>query len=299
MNSNSFKRTANLLLRRHRTLLVGRFGSHHRIASSSSSNNMPCSSSFLENQHLCVRGLSTTVTSTITTNNTTRTNTSTSSSSSSSSNLPTETTNWLPRRGPDDAIVTVTVGDKEFKTLKSTLRLSPVIWDAVMSAERNQKHNNNNNNSTTSSTTTTNVFLDRDPKHFPIILAYLRNKVDEVSYNRECESWKKYTKYIQIPKNADLSDLEDLYLEATYYQLNDLQIQLAHGTFMVRAWNVLNGSTTSTSTTTMINPFERTKEFVTTLRNVSLTLGGMGTATWAYLADTTNSVTTMAQSLMG
>jgi len=304
MNSNSLRRTANLF-RTRRVLLFGR-DSNHRSSIRASRFSFGNEHSFANTRQL--RDLST--------------------STTALDESTTTTAHWLPRRGPDDTIVRVIVGDKEFKTLKSTLQLSPVIWEALMSAERNQQQNNDDSSSSSSTT----VFLDRDPKHFPIILAYLRNKVDQVSYNRECHNRKhasttpttttstgitkpfvatikkkkhallslqpeshQYTKYIQIPKNADPSDLEDLYLEATYYQLPDLQIQLAHGTFLARALNFFS-SGGGTSTT---NPFERTKELVKTLRNASLALATMGTGTLAYLADTTNSATAMALSVVG
>ena len=284
MNCNSLRRTANLLRTRH--MFFGRNCGNR------------CSSTIKTNPTIPRRlraSLSRGFSTRLLDNH---------ESTSACTSLPAETTTIestvVPRRGLGDAIVTVTVGDKKFKTLKSTLQLSPVIWDALLRAEEQQPQQES-----------TNLFLDRDPKHFPTILAYLRNKVDKVSYNRECHPCKPrskpreqsetaffqnkhhHTKYIRIPKDADPADLEDLYLEATYYQLEDLKTQLAHGTFVLRASQVLGG------TTTITNPFERTKELVKTLRNASVAVAGMGTGAAAYLTDTTNSVTTMALSFVG
>lgn len=255
---------------------------------------------------VAVRGLSTGSTSL----ESTSTSSSTASSLSSSLTTTTTTSNlnndWVPRRGFDDEIVTVTVSDQEFKTLKSTLQLSPVIWEALLAAEKQKED----------PTSPTTVFLDRDPKHFPVILAYLRNKIDDLSYNRECgikpvdkessrvsEVFKRksvgyfadtYTKYIQLPKDADATELEDLYLEATYYQLEDLQSQLQHGTMTVWALNFFNGEGSIRT-----NPFERAKEMIKITRNTSIVFAGMGTGVWTYLADTTHSVTDAALSLVG
>ncbi len=212
----------------------------------------------------------------------------------------------MPRRGLDDEIVTITVSDQDFKTLKSTLQLSPVIWEALLAAEKQKED--------PSSPTT--VFLDRDPKHFPVILAYLRNKVDDLSYNRECgikpvtkenakmsKVFKRksvgyfndtYTKHIQLPKDADATMLEDLYMEATYYQLEDLQNQLQHGTMAVWALNLFSGDGSIRT-----NPFERAQEFIKITRNTSIVVAGMGTGAWTFLTDSTNSVTNAALSLVG
>lgn len=213
----------------------------------------------------------------------------------------------VTRRGPDDHIVTVIVGDKEFKTLKSTLQVSPVLSDLLQRAEEQQQLLQES--STSASTSSTKLFLDRDPKHFPVILQYLRNKVEDVSYNRECKShqnhsshnWLKakkkssqHTKYIRLDtKDADPSYLEDLYLEATYYELDELKVQLDHTTFVVRAFQFISGGSSS------INPFERTKQVVATLRTTSLAVAGLGTGAVAFMSDAANSATTMAMSFLG
>lgn len=290
MNSNALRRTGANLLRtsKQRTLWRG-----HTHTVKSRTATAPILHSTTNN----VRGFSTTrlilKNDAVTTINT---------ASTSIDTIPVakcETTtnpNWVARRGLGDDIVTVVVGDKEFKTLKSTLQESPIIWDAIQSAEEQ------------SSST---IFLDRDPKHFPMILQYLRNKVEDVSYNRECKNYcnpegthktkksffrhdkKMHTKYVRLPPDADVSYLQDLYLEATYYELEDLKIQLDHATFVVRAFQFINGGPSG------INPFERTKEVVTATRNAFLTAAGVGTGAYACLAEPTAHFTTLAQSLLG
>ena len=187
------------------------------------------------------------------------------------------------------------VGDKEFKTLKSTLQVSPVLSDILHSAQEQ--------------TDTQKIFLDRDPKHFPVILQYLRNKVEDVSYNRECKTWQAHTnhsskdwlfqkksphtKYIRLAPDVDPTYLQDLYLEATYYELDELKIQLDHATFVVRAFAFLNGGPSS------INPFERTKQVVATLRNTSVALAGLGTGAFAVMNDAASQATTLVTSFLG
>lgn len=210
----------------------------------------------------------------------------------------------VTRRGLDDYIVTVIVGDKEFQTLKSTLQVSPVISELLQRAEEQQE----SSTSTSTTRSSTKLFLDRDPKHFPVILQYLRNKVEDVSYNRECKSHKhhsshtwlkakkssQHTKYIRLDtKDVDPSYLEDLYLEATYYELDELKVQLDHTTFVVRAFQFLSGGSSS------VNPFERTKQVVATLRTTSLAVAGLGTGAVAVMSDAANSATTMALSVLG
>ena len=277
MNVNSLKRTANLVRtqqRRQSTLWRGR-SSSTRIHKKGVARAMNAPTNILREF---------------------------SSESNAVTNLPsvaeleaTKPKDCVTRRGLDDDIVTVVVGDKEFQTLKSTLQVSPVLSDILESAQEQKD--------------TQTIFLDRDPKHFPVILQYLRNKVEDVSYNRECKTWQAHTnhssqdwlfqkksphtKYIRLATDVDPTYLQDLYLEATYYELDELKIQLDHATFVVRAFRFLNGGPSS------INPFERTKQVVSTLRTTSVAMAGLGTGAFAFMNDAASQATTLVTSFLG
>jgi hypothetical protein len=102
--------------------------------------------------------------------------------SSSSSPTTTSTANTtrrplIQRHGPGDRVITLNVGGKQFQTLRSTISQNKVLYDHVLRAEANSEYAGANNNSSSSSVSDA-VFIDRDPKHFDLILSYLRNRAD-------------------------------------------------------------------------------------------------------------------------
>ncbi|EOD36770.1 hypothetical protein EMIHUDRAFT_47209, partial [Emiliania huxleyi CCMP1516] len=61
-------------------------------------------------------------------------------------------------------VVNLNVGGKSFITLRSTLAESPTLREYVERAEANLEFSKDGA-----------TFIDRDPTHFPIILAHMRN----------------------------------------------------------------------------------------------------------------------------
>src|SRR5210317_384150 len=95
---------------------------------------------------------------------------SSSSSSSSTATTSAEQQSSLPiihRHGPNDRVITLNVGGKQFQTLRSTISQNSVLYAHVLRAESNSEYLGDKI-----------VFIDRDSKHFHVILTYLRNKAD-------------------------------------------------------------------------------------------------------------------------
>ncbi|OEU06368.1 hypothetical protein FRACYDRAFT_254813 [Fragilariopsis cylindrus CCMP1102] len=217
----------------------------------------------------------------------------------------------IERHSIEDTIISVHVSDKIFKTLKSTLQYSPILWETIVRSEEQQQQNK--------SDTIDSIFIDRDPKHFPTILAYLRNEADGISYSSndvsssnggsstKCtasaiykikgkilaskdKSNNAYTKYVRLPSGGDAAELEELFIEAKHYQLDDLQKQLRHCTFALQAISFLRGSGSGNN-----NPFNGLKEIIQTIRTTTLMLVGTGTTiggiNWATsFSETKNTI---------
>ena len=134
----------------------------------------------------------------------------------------------IVRHGAGDTCIVLNVGGTEFITLRSTVASNAVLADHVARAEANQEllmHN-----------TTSGVFIDRDAKHFGFILQYLRNQVELEHSNLPrafsetttssrmtslLASWKTQSYMPQLPKDSKV--LAELYVEATYYRIAELQ----------------------------------------------------------------------------
>ena len=80
-----------------------------------------------------------------------------------------QTSRIISRHGVGDGVITLNVGGKNFLTLRSTINQNAVLTEYVTRAEANKE------------LTQEAVFIDRDPKHFGMILSYLRNKADGLS----------------------------------------------------------------------------------------------------------------------
>ena len=74
------------------------------------------------------------------------------------------------RHGSGDGVIFLNVGGQEFTTLRSTVRINPVLWRHVSNAE-------NNNEFTKGGA----VFIDRDSSQFGLILQHLRNRAENLS----------------------------------------------------------------------------------------------------------------------
>jgi hypothetical protein len=157
----------------------------------------------------------------------------------------------IVRHGPNDACITINVGGKEFYTLRSTIASNPVLADHVVSAELNHDLLRNNT-----------IFIDRDPEYFPILLKYLRNRVEYESMQSHVDkaSLKKIVKsFIDLP--SDPKVLRELYVEAVYYHMKDLQSMLKDTSVLVHMASVISKTTGANG-----NPFDWIIKFWSQLR---------------------------------
>lgn len=151
------------------------------------------------------------------------------------------------------------------------------------------------------------VFVDRDPKHFGIILTYLRNKADGLdrhldsrrllnfgrnndagsSSSSSSSSEAKKEASSQIMKSAptlsfsssiilpkDSTTLTELYHESVHYQISELTEQICSQRALTRVFDLLGSK----------NPFQLATTAITAGKRVLVLLGGMMTTMggWVY-----------------
>ncbi|KAL3918619.1 MAG: hypothetical protein SGARI_007418 [Bacillariaceae sp.] len=180
------------------------------------------------------------------------------------------------RNGPGDAIITINVGGKDFKTLRSTVQASPVLCETIAIAEAQGEFTYSDGKA---------IFVDRDPTHFPLILTYLRNKVEGIAYNdksikqtamaggvKKFVTLKsaKHPQYVRLPQ--DQGTLQDLYVEATHFGLH----QLCHTSFMVTVASWFGGGG---------NPFLQANEALKSLRRTFFAVAGTTSIMGAMQAE--------------
>jgi len=160
------------------------------------------------------------------------------------------------RHGRGDATITLNVGGKEFVTLRSTVNANPVLADHVARAEANRE-----------TTKTGAVFIDRDPTHFGFVLTYLRNKVEMLTYSKaNTISLTKFSEtYCRLPDDRDT--LRDLFVEASYYRIPELQDTLTRTGWLVKLTDLLGAG----------NPFDSAAKWMHRVRTFMVTFTAFGT----------------------
>ena len=194
----------------------------------------------------------------------------------------TKTLGEIVRHGPGDGVMTLNVGGKEFQTLRSTIASNAVLADHVARAEANQEI-----------TIKGSVFVDRDPTHFGFILGYLRNRVDAgwvrpcVDKTLEnCQSSKDSatTAFKAMAKNnvpnlpKDTKVLQEIYMEATYYRIPELQTVLCSTKYSVLVARFLGSGGTG-------NPFQFVSNTIARLRAGLLAVASVGTLAFTSQND--------------
>jgi hypothetical protein len=161
------------------------------------------------------------------------------------------------RHGKGDAYILLNVGGQDFHTLRSTVNSNAVLADHVARAEANKEM-----------TKAGAIFIDRNPKNFGFILEFLRNKVDMLKYNNsalESVAVRKFTDtYVRLPEEKDV--LRDLYIEASYYRIPELQSVLSRSGFLVKIMDVFTDG----------NPFDKASKFLVAFRNFAIFFGAFG-----------------------
>ena len=169
----------------------------------------------------------------------------------------------VTRHGRGDACITLNVGGKEFYTLRSTIAMNAVLSDHVVRAEQNHEVLRNGA-----------VFVDRDPEHFPLLLKYLRNRAEYDTlrdYLDKTTLQRTVKFFIDFP--ADPKILRELYIEAVFYRMDDLQSMLKESNTMVQLATVISKTTGTAGT---INPFDWIIKFWAQFRSLLMGISVVG-----------------------
>lgn len=161
------------------------------------------------------------------------------------------------RHTNDDSVVCLSVGGSTFYTLRSTVESNEVLARHLERAA-----------TTEACRLEGKVFIDRDPKHFPFILQYLRDRVDTKGMSAGRLATLKNTfggKHLALPK--DNAALQELYVEASYYKLTELQSTLTSNSTLAGIMHLTSNG----------NPFAKASQFFSQLRATLLTMGTFGT----------------------
>ena len=188
------------------------------------------------------------------------------------SNQITEQTSIISRHGVGDGVITLNVGGKNFLTLRSTISQNAVLTEYVMRAEANKE------------LTQDAIFIDRDPKHFGMILSYLRNKADGLSstrlgaqlIRRKINSYSSAVETIFLPQ--DQQSLQEIYYESMHYQIPELTAYVCTKGTLVRYLQMFGAK----------NPFQMAASALAVGKRVFLFLGTMATGMggWAVTQAT-------------
>jgi hypothetical protein len=214
-------------------------------------------------------------------------------SSSSPTAIPSANNTTRPlikRHGPGDKVITLNVGGKQFQTLRSTISQNKVLYDHVLRAEANAEYAGANSSSVSNS-----VFIDRDPKHFDLILAYLRNKADglvgssdaaadttsqilkfgrkqSTSSSSSAPASFKYTTSIQLPNDSKI--LSEMHLESLHYQIPEMVDLICSRQMLTRIFNLFGSN----------NPFQLAGLAFANMKRLLVVFGGVmtGVGGWVY-----------------
>lgn len=168
------------------------------------------------------------------------------------------------RHGKGDGVVILNVGGKEFKTLRSTLHINPVLRDRVLKAEANNELTNGA------------IFIDRDPAQFGLILSHLRNVADSITMvksrkhaaiQRLLSKGVENEVNIQIP--TDQAKMRDLFVEARYFKITELEKVLCSYDFFTWIASVIGGQSSA-------NPFHVAAQSLQVARRALLATSGVG-----------------------
>jgi BTB/POZ domain len=178
----------------------------------------------------------------------------------------------IVRHGVGDACVTLNVGGKEFTTLRSTINANAVLAEHVARAEYNPTVS-------ISTSSKTVAFIDRDPDHFNYILRHLRNRAEQTTA-RHFEKSTRLSKqkptasvYVDLPDDPTV--LHELYVEAVYYRIPELQNALKKYSMTAHVSHLLKKQW---------NPFDFFTKLILQFRVGALAAGTVG-GTWFVSAQ--------------
>ena len=174
----------------------------------------------------------------------------------------------IVRHGQGDGVIFLNVGGQEFTTLRSTVRINPVLWRHVSNAEKNNEFTKGGA-----------VFIDRESSQFGPILQHLRNRAENLSgpnnrgWKKKLATTKKKKKEslpsvtISIPKDQVARNA--LFMEARYFRIKEIENTLCVIDFYTRFATFIGGGEQ--------NPFVAASAFFTNARRFLLaTVSGTG-----------------------
>eukprot|EP00750_Incisomonas_marina_P016833 INCI19588.1.p1 GENE.INCI19588.1~~INCI19588.1.p1 ORF type:complete len:253 (+),score=40.39 INCI19588.1:182-940(+) len=158
------------------------------------------------------------------------------------------------RHGVEDAVVTLDVGGTLFHTLRSTVACNEVLSDYVRRADANPALAKDGA-----------VFVDRDPKHFGVLLNHLRNKTEGLCHRTTFKGQQGAT--VQLP--TDSAALRDIYLEAEFFGMQELSSRICTKSVMTWVAKTLDASS---------NPFDSVSSVMNRLKRALIAAGSIFTA---------------------
>lgn len=158
------------------------------------------------------------------------------------------------RYGKGDEVVTLDVGGKKFRTLRSTVESNEVLARYVTRAEANNELSGEGSA----------IFIDRDPTHFDIILRHLRNTASGMNIKNK---GKKCITVSHLSLPNEKMQLKEIYAEAVYFGIPDLQAAAANQSVLAGIMRTFRGGNS--------NPFYMASSFASQLRGYIIAAGGI------------------------
>ena len=159
------------------------------------------------------------------------------------------------RYGANDNVLQLSVGGKQFKTLKSTIASCPRMVDLCYLGKMNKEMSEGGR-----------VFIDRDPELFPYILTFLRNRVEGLSLANAAANVANLQRHVHLPNER--RKLRDLYVEAKFFGLEDLQEDIRESNVFTSILGPLLGGR---------NPFDQVNNIIMNAQKLVVGVGGVAT----------------------
>ncbi|KAL3766924.1 hypothetical protein ACHAWO_008645 [Cyclotella atomus] len=177
----------------------------------------------------------------------------------------------ITRHGAGDGVITLNVGGKNFLTLRSTISQNAVLSEYVARAEANKE------------LAQEAVFIDRDSKHFGVILSYLRNKADGIlNQSLSTRLLKKVNDGLSAAETVylpqDQQSLQELYYESLHYDIQELASYICTKGFFVKYLQMFGAK----------NPFQMAASALAVGRRILVFIGTVvtGVGGWTVVQAT-------------
>jgi hypothetical protein len=125
------------------------------------------------------------------------------------------------------------------------------------------------------------VFIDRDPDHFCFVLKHLRNRMELATAQHFEKGGLRKIKavYVDLPKDPKV--LSELYVEAAFYRIPELQSALCKSSITSYVASIFNKEG---------NPFDMAAKLLARLRTLVLTVGTVSGTMFVTINDDWNAL---------